>query len=151
MSDRYLDKGPLWSTDFRKAFVGEPRSSSAYGCYAPVIVNAANKYLTEKGSSLRAKELKNFKFEDLFNFTDNGVPVVVWCTINLVPGYYTSSWVADGKTVTWWCNEHCMVLLGHKGDKVYAADPTNGKVMEYSLSLFRTRYEELFSQAVVIQ
>ena len=151
LSDNYLEKGPAWSTDFHEAFAGEPRSSYSYGCYAPAIVKAANKYLTEKKSSYRARELDHFNFDDLFHFTENGIPVLVWTTIDLREGYYTASWEANGKTVTWYANEHCMVLLGQSGSRVYTADPTTGKIVSYDKDLFRTRYQELFSQSVVIQ
>ncbi len=151
LSDDYLEKGPAWSTDFHEAFAGEPRSTYSYGCYAPAIEKAANKYLIEQGSSLRAKELKNFEFDDLFHFTENNIPVLVWTTINLAQGYYTASWEANGKTVTWYACEHCMVLLGQVGDLVYTGDPTNGNITAYDKELFRKRYKELFSQSVVIQ
>ncbi len=152
MADKYLDKGYAWLTDFRVAFAGDPFDEYSYGCYAPVIVKAANKYLVEQNSSLRATELKEMDFDDLFNFTKQGIPVLVWTTLDLLPGYYTSSWVADnGETVTWYTNEHCMVLLGDGGSTVYVADPTRGNIAAYDKDLFRTRYQELFSQAVVIQ
>ena len=76
---------------------------------------------------------------------------MVWTTYQLWPGYYTDTWTANnGKTVTWYRNEHCMVLLGHTDTVVYLADPTYGKIMSYDKALFALRYEELFRQAVVI-
>ena len=152
MSDEYLDKGNAWETDFRVAFAGEPRSVYSYGCYAPVIVEAANEYLTEQHSSLRATELKGMEFDNLFNFTENGIPVIVWTTIDLQEGHYSATWdTTVGTTVTWYANEHCMALLGCVGSTVYTADPTSGTIAAYNKDLFRTRYKELFSQAVVIQ
>ena len=154
MADDYLEKGNAWETDFREKFAGNPYSSYSYGCYAPVIVNSANSFLEDQGSSMRAEALDNMKFTDLFKFTDNGVPVILWATINLVPGYYTATWTAtNGNTVTWYANEHCMVLVGHddSAGTVFAADPDQGKVMEYDSQLFEKRYEELFRQAVVIR
>ena len=151
LSDDYLDKGPVFRTDFNEAFVGDPRSEYSYGCYAPVIEKAANKYLSERFSAFRAFKCIGLDFDSLFNFTDNGIPVIVWTTLNLVPGYYTDTWTADnGNTVTWYRNEHCMVLLGDDDDKVYTADPTTGRIVTYDKSLFETRYNELFRQAVVI-
>ena len=154
MADDYLEKGNAWETDFREKFAGNPYSSYSYGCYAPVIVNSANRFLEDQGSDMRAEELENMSFTDLFKFTDNGVPVMVWATLNLVPGYYTATWEAtNGETVTWYANEHCMVLVGHddSAGTVFAADPDQGKIMEYDSQLFETRYKELFSQSVVIR
>lgn len=154
MADDYLEKGNAWETDFREKFAGNPYSSYSYGCYAPVIVNSANSFLKDNGSNMRAESLENWNFTDLFGFTDNGVPVIIWATIQLVPGYYTATWTCtNGETVTWYANEHCMVLLGHddSAGTVFAADPDQGKIMEYDSKLFETRYEELFRQAVVIR
>ena len=152
ISDYYLEKGNAWETDFHEKFAGDPRSVYSYGCYSPVIVETANKYLKEKNSSLRATELKNVEFEKLFEYTDNDIPVIIWTTIDLNPGYYSATWTCtNGKTVTWYANEHCMVLVGHSGEKVFVCDPTYGTLTGYDAELFKTRYNELFKQAVIIK
>ena len=152
ISDYYLEKGNAWETDFHEKFAGDPRSVYSYGCYSPVIVETANKYLKEKNSSLRATELKNVEFEKLFEYTDNDIPVIIWTTMDLNPGYYSATWTCtNGKTVTWYANEHCMVLVGHSGEKVFVCDPTYGTLTGYDAALFKTRYNELFKQAVIIK
>ncbi len=47
LSDKYLNKGEVGKVDPRKQFEGDPRDGNSYGCYAPVIVDTANKYLSE--------------------------------------------------------------------------------------------------------
>ena len=149
--DDYLETAPAWEADFHEVFAGDPYSEYSYGCYAPAIVKAANRFLVQNSSSLRSTECSGQPLENLFRFTDNGTPVMVWTTYQLWPGYYTDTWTANnGKTVTWYRNEHCMVLLGHTDTVVYLADPTYGKIMSYDKALFALRYEELFRQAVVI-
>ena len=151
LADDYLEKGNAWETDFREKFAGDPRSQYSYGCYASVIEKAANKYLAEKNSPLSAIELKGYSFDELFKFTDRGIPVIIWTTIDLAQGYYTATWeCTNGNTVTWYANEHCMVLVGRNGNTVYTADPTRGNIASYDKTLFEKRYKELFSQAVVI-
>lgn len=151
LSDNYLEKGDAWGTDFWEKFCGEPRSQYSYGCYAPVIKKAADKYLREKNSALSAVDLTGTDAEELFSYTDRGIPVMVWVTINMVQGYYTDSWYANGKKLTWYANEHCMVLLGYEGNVVYMSDPTSGTITTYDKELFKTRYKELFKQAVVVR
>lgn len=151
LSDNYLDKGEVGTVDFRKSFEGDPRDSNSYGCYAPVIVNTANKYLAENGSEMRAVDITNTNFEELFEYTDVGIPVVLWCTYELAHGHFSVTWNVDGKDLTWFTPEHCMVLLGQKGNKVIVADPASGEIKSYKKSLLEKRYEELFRQAIIIQ
>ena len=150
LADNYLDKGAVGTVDFHTIFVGDPRSEYSYGCYAPVIVKAANKYLDEQDTELKAYDITGTEFEKLFKYTEKNIPVLVWCTIDLKPGHYTTTWNIDGKDITWYASEHCMVLLGQGENYVYAADPTTGTIETYSKKLMETRYKELFEQAVII-
>lgn len=152
IADNYIDKGPVGSTDFNKKFVGDPRDSSSYGCYAPVIKNAANKYLSAKGSSLKASDVTGKNLEELFtSYIDKNIPVIVWGTVDNREGQYTTTWKVDGKELKWYSPEHCMVLVGYDNDKVWVADPMHGDVRSYKKSTFKDRYNSLKKQAVVIQ
>lgn len=152
IADNYIDKGPIGSTDFNKKFVGDPRDVNSYGCYAPVIVNAANKYLTAKGSSLNATNISGKDLEELFtSYIDKNIPVIVWGTVDNREGRYTTTWKVDGQDLKWYSPEHCMVLVGYDNDKVWVADPMHGDVRSYKKSTFKDRYNSLKKQAVVIQ
>ncbi len=153
LADNYLDKGSIGITDIDKAFVGNPRSNSSYGCYASVIVNCANKWLTEHGSSYRAYNMTGKQLERLFCEIDSGRPVIVWATINMVESSIGPTWfIPDGYSVTYIAQEHCLVLTGYDMEKgvVYVADPLVGNT-SYDLEVFRKRYEELMYQAVIIK
>ena len=91
LADNYLDKGAVGTVDFHTTFVGDPRSDYSYGCYAPAIVKAANKYLYEQDKELKAYDITGTDFEELFSYTDKSIPVLVWCTIDLKPGHYTTT------------------------------------------------------------
>ena len=151
LADNYLPKGPIGSTDFRKAFVGNPRSSHAYGCYAPVIVNTANSYLKAQKSKLRAMDISGRELTSLTVYTKADIPVMVWGTINCLKPYRGVTWTVDGKKLTWTGQEHCMVLLGIQNGRVQVADPYSGTIRLYDLTLFRDRYNSLFKQAVLIR
>ena len=138
------------TVDFHTAFPGDPRNKYSYGCYAPAIVTAANRYLEKQDTELKAYDITGIVFEELFSYTEKNIPVIVWCTIDLKPGHYTTTWNIDGKDITWYASEHCMVLLGQGENYVYAADPTTGTIETYSKKLMETRYKELFEQAVII-
>ena len=150
LADHYLDKGEVGTVDFRKAFEGDPRDDSSYGCYAPVIVNTANKYLEAAQSELRAADISGGQLEELFPYIDAGVPVIIWGTLDCAEGYYSVTWNVDGTDMSWYTPEHCRVLVGYEDGQVWTADPVYGDVRAYDLHVFESRYEDLGRQAVVI-
>ena len=152
MADVYLDKGNIGETDPSVAFIGSPYQRSSYGCYAPVIENCADKFLAENQSPLSTYRLEGVTFDNLLLEVEQGHPVIVWASIGMNQTYNSSVWNIDGKQITWIANEHCLVLYGFDMERnvVLVADPLVGNV-EYDIDLFRTRYDELNKQAVVIK
>ncbi len=58
---------------------------SAYamgGCMAPAIRDAANRYLSARGSSLRAQDVTGSSRSDIYWYLQYGIPVQVWGTVN---------------------------------------------------------------------
>ncbi len=151
ISDNYLDKGEVGTVDFRKAFVGDPRDESSFGCYAPVVVNTANRYLQAQGSNLRATDVTGQELESLFEYINSQVPVIIWGTLDCEEGYYSVTWNVDGQDLTWITPEHCMVLVGYDQQSVWVADPIYGEVVSYDKAIFESRYDTLLKQAVVIK
>ena len=86
----------VYSTDQspNSKFVGDPRSSSGFGCYAPVLTKAMNKIL---GNGKTAKNLTGTAFTTLLtDYIDNGIPVAVWASINMVNVDNGRQWVIPG-------------------------------------------------------
>jgi uncharacterized protein YvpB len=152
LADNYLDKGAVGTVDFRVAFEGDPRDGNSYGCYAPVIEKTANRYISVSGSALTAKDITGTEFESLFDYIDNGMPVVVWATLDLQQGHKSVTWNVNGQSLTWYTPEHCMVLTGYDYDTstVQVADPVHGDIRSYDMATFKNRYEALYKQAVII-
>lgn len=151
LANNYLPKGSVGSTDFRKAFVGDPRNSWSRGCYAPVIVKTADKYLTARKSKMQAVDISGKELTALSAYTNANIPVIVWGTIDCKKPYTSVTWTINGKKLNWISPEHCMVLVGFANGKVKIADPNTGKICLYDLDLFRSRYNALFKQAVIIR
>lgn len=153
LSDHHLPKAPVGSANFYREFVGNPRESDAYGCYAPVIVTTAQSYLSSIGSGLSVHNLTGKPLNDLFSYIDQGIPVIVWGTQNNKAGHYSVTWYVDGQELTWFTPEHCMTLIGYDLDSnlVYVADPMTGDQEAYDLSTFRKNYNSLGKQAIVIK
>lgn len=151
IGDSYLDKGDVGTVDFHEAFEGDPRDESSFGCYAPVIVKAAEKILGERQSQLTVSEVSGGELESLFAYIDKDIPVIVWGTQDCQQGQYTVTWNVDGKDLTWFSPEHCMVLVGYSDNSVWVSDPIYGEIKQYDINVFRSCYDSLYKQAIVIQ
>lgn len=152
LAENYLKKGKIGQTDFKKAFIGNPRDQHSYGCYAPVIVDCANQYLKDKKSSLEAIDQTGATIEELYQFINQDIPVIVWATINMTEPYPSVKWTVDGNELQWISKEHCLVLTGYDRieNVVYLSDPLKGNV-SYNATIFAKRYEQMFSQAVIMK
>lgn len=147
LASNYLNTGSLGSNPYVN-FVGSPFSSSAYGCYSPVIVDCATSF------GANAINISYCSYSELLNYVSQGYPVIVWGTMYMSPTKYgSSSWTdSEGNTVIWRGNEHCLVLVGYdvSADIAYLADPLTGAIESYSLKTFLQRWVEQDSQAVLV-
>ena len=73
LCDLYLDKGPVGYTSFYEANVGNPRNAyNSYGCLAPVIVKAGNRFTTVNGGAIYTEgTFKNEAYPGGMTFTGN--------------------------------------------------------------------------------
>ena len=156
--DNYLTRGELTLGDDgelhgphpTEAFIGNPYSIHAYGCYPPVIVEALQKIT---GGEMEVKEVGGPTLAELAQtYVKNGTPVLVWATIGMRAPTSGTQWILDnGQEFTWKRSEHCLVLVGYDSKYYYFNDPyaSNG-VVAYEKSLAESRYNAMGSQAVVM-
>lgn len=153
LAENYLVQAEPGTASPFEAYLGDPKvSKGSYGCYAPVIVDAANRYFAEKGNTnKKALDVSGSTPEQLMAFVKNGTPVLVWGTTNLVATKVTASWEIDGELLEWRGYEHCTVLIGYNRDRstVIVADPLRG-IVEFDMERYFKRYEEQYSSAVLI-
>lgn len=156
LADEFLPKGEYRKADFHKVFVGDPRNRNAYGCTAPVIVEAAENYLKTqtRGSDFTVKDISGCTADLLYSAVDNGVPAVVWASINMgeiIPDFVSWTDEETGETVSWYGGEHCLLLTGYdkKSGLVYVNDPLRGAVT-YDMKIFEKRFDEMQRNAVII-
>lgn len=156
-SDSFIDKslsfytldGVYYGPDPEEYFVGDPASSSSYGCYSPVIKRAICSYLNNQqvvidtgGKSL------DYLCE---HYVSKGTPALVWASIDMKETCPGSSWsLEDGREFCWIAGEHCLVLTGFDRENYYFNDPIAGSDTAYEKSLVRKRYKELMKQSLVI-
>lgn len=153
-TNRYTGSdGRVYGIDLDAYFVGNPfDEDSGMICGPAAIVTAANGYLTDQGSSLRAADYTGTQPEELYALVEQNIPVVVWVTIGMTPrqparsGWYTES----GKYVDWTNNDHCAVLVGYTDTSVWVADPLAG-LAEYDREAFEEVFASRSNRCVVLQ
>ena len=167
LAEKWLPRGTWGKTDFREAFVGDPaKKVASAGCYATVIADTANRYLTEgkpgstgggtkriseaagNAEKLTAVAKENVSFEELLSMVQEA-PVLAWTTMNLEAPYIAQIWEVDGEELYWQNYEHCVVLTGYDAEKgvLYGTDPLYGPC-EYDMRLFSLRFQTMYSQVV---
>lgn len=160
ISRNYLEKGSidpgsndkLYGPDFRYVFPGDPEDEKSFGCLAPCLISAARKYLSEQQASKSAIDLTGKNFDELFDFIDHDIPVIIWSTLSLAAPEYNISWITpDNEEVTWPTNEHCIVLSGYNKEEntVRIHDPING-VITLNMEAVQERYNQLGKNAAAI-
>lgn len=146
-SDFYYSGNERYGPDPNQYFIGNPRSSSAFGCYASVIERAAvrcfkdgSKVVNTTGSDLESL---------CSDYIDNDIPVVVWVTIDMKKPYVGHKWrLSDGTEFKWLANEHCMLLVGYTEDEYIFNDPYVGKTVKYKKNISQQRYKSFGMQSL---
>ena len=173
--ETYLEKrdfeerdGVLFGPDPRKYFCGSPYDEDAFGCYAPVIVNALEKVFldVESGKCSTKHETAAYRAVDetgtpleelLIKYIDHGMPVICWACIDMREPVTGPQWqlseTAAGRTpdriFTWISNEHCMLLVGYDEENYYFNDPHNGNgLIGYAREITEKRHRAQYMQAV---
>ena len=150
--DNYMPVDYVGSYTMNYAYIGDPRSNSGFGCYAPVVVKTADDYFRDVDSPCYAVDLTETSFRELFYQIDSGRPVIVWATMDLYVSYPKYVFTAANGEEMWFdYYQHCLAIYGYDTDQniVYAADPLKGNVT-YSIDSFETVYDIMGQQAVVI-
>lgn len=148
--DSYLTKTGV-PFDPNISFGGNPRYTSGYGCYAPVIKKALDKALS--GQKYTAKQLYGVSLKNLCsNYIDKGIPVILWATMYMNTPYISSTWTYNGKTINWIAPEHCLLLVGYDSSHYIFNDPlTYQPQTYYSKSSVEAAYKGLNYQTIVLE
>lgn len=144
--------GEMWAPSPNDVFVGDPYTSDAMGCYAPVVENVLTDLI---GDEYEIVNETGTPMETLCTrYIDNGMPVVLWITINLRPYIEGPSWrlTDTGELFTWRSNEHCLLLVGYDEDHYIFNDPwENRGVIACEKELAEQRHAEQYEMAVGIR
>lgn len=147
----YGNDGRLYGSDLNDYFIGDPFSTTGIICGTGAIVTAANAYLSDSGSAVKAEDLSGASPGELYELVAQDIPVVVWVTIGLqdrgeVEGWFTE----DGDYVDWGRNDHGAVLIGYTNHSVLLADPISGQT-EYDRETFERIFALRNNQCVILR
>lgn len=143
-----------------KVFVGNPKYNTGYGCYSGAIILALQRYLTPQeyklGKNYKITDLKGMELEEICEkYINNGVPVLIWASINMKPTFInlSNSWIVENteERYFWKSNEHCLVLVGYDDENYYFNDPLVSKNTPYIKRLVERRYDEMGMQAIAVE
>ena len=154
LADNYLEQGEVGETSFYEKNIGNPREEGkSWGCYAPVIVKTANKYLYDMKSYYRAYEYTGYDVSELYYQVSLGHPAIVWVTMDFSEPYIKRAWNVGGEVLYWKYPLHCVVLSGYDLEKgtVTLTDPLKNEPVTVSSETFELRWKQLESQAVVLK
>ena len=166
ITDGYVKTKSVYLNKYRNAcgpdpdiyFIGDPLKDTGYGCYSGTIISALKKILPS--DKYNVCDLKNMSIDKICeNYIDNGIPVMIWGSINMKPTYVyeINHWVIDeGKkngTDFWWrSNEHCLIFTGYDNGYYYFNDPLSDESgTKYRKWQVKKRFGELGNMAVAIE
>src|SRR5690606_26730700 len=160
LADKSLTKVPFaainanpYGADASKTYTGDP-STKQQGCIKHVapIIEAANKYLDEVSGSLTPKDLTGSSPTELLDYVREGIPVIIWTTIDQQEPNFNYSWIVTGseEKLDVIRNSHTVVLTGFSENEVYVMDPLKGNVA-YPKERFFEIYEKAGSHAMIVQ
>lgn len=143
-----------YGPDPETAYAGNPASSSdGWYCFEGPIIEAANAYLRDQGSYLRAESETGADMARLEQLLRQGTPVAVWFTQDYEQPRFNNSFtwtLPNGRTYTPYANLHCVVLTGMDETQCYLADPMQGDTL-IDRSQFESIYTAMGSRAVVLR
>lgn len=150
--DFWEEDGIRYGVDPNEAYPGDPATGIGFYCFAKPLAEGANLYLQQQESTLYAYDITGVTQAGLRQYLSDGVPVIVWITIDgEMPRYSNYEWtdLSTGETILGLANVHCVVLTALGETKCVLADPLDGeRVLE------KEEFEQMFSamgcRAVVI-
>lgn len=145
LAENYL----VYSDNFMAGYTGSPWVDG--GCLAPAITMTANNFLADNGRKYSAVNTSGTDVRKLFDYLDEGVPVLVWCTLELAPRQYGYSAMYQGKEYVWDYFEHCVVLSGYDraANTLTVYDPIYG-ITTYDIDRFAEIFDDFYRQSVVL-
>lgn len=145
-------RGVLTGPDPEKYYVGDPASEQGWYCFEQPLADAADAFLSDRDSALRACVLSGAGPDELASWLEKDIPVIVWFTVDYDTPVYADdfSWtLKSGRRYIPYRNLHCLVLTAIDDDTCRFADPLSG-VAEVDLDTFEEIYTQMGRRALAL-
>ncbi|MBU0905929.1 MAG: C39 family peptidase [Firmicutes bacterium] len=160
MSDYYLYQSPIVTVNNRRygpdpniGYAGSPKNpKNGWYAFAGPIEQAAKVATKSLDTNLKTENISGSTAEEIENWLKQGVPVIMWVTLNLEEPKINGGWYINGtnKFHRSYTNLHTVVLLKSTENEVIIMDPLKGYVKHDKTTLFKS-YDSLNKQAIVIK
>ncbi len=133
----HMEGNVKYGGDPEVEFVGNPKDTSGYGVFENPIIDVANHF--KPG----IKKATGASLDEVLEIVESGHPVQVWASSYQRTPTKCNTWIhkESGKTITWYCNFHSLVLIGSTTNgKVIVSDPLTGTIVKYDRKKFETAY-----------
>lgn len=154
--DMKIRFGIRFGPDPVEKYAGDPSSErGGWGCFAPVIVNALESYLTDSDdASHTALNVSGVGLSVLCEtFIDRSIPVTIWVTQDFSAANEVYQWLSYDRDQVYLYpkNQHCVMLIGYDKDNYYVCDPLkNEGYTAIAREDAELSYASMGSQAVVL-
>lgn len=151
LENYYGSDGLLYGNDLNQFFIGDPSRISGITCGIPALMTAADQYLYDVGSSMKARDISGASPKELYALVEEGQPIVVLVTISMEDRWATQGWYTEnGSYVDWSQNDHGAVLIGYSETDVTIADPISG-IIEYPKEQFESVYLSRGQKSLILE
>ena len=149
IADRYL----VYGDSFVLSYHGDPYEDNGAGIYPPGIIQTVANYAIQTDQTLAAVDLTGMSFRSLYQFLENGYPVMLWTTLRAeYPSFDEEIFEEyNGIRYPWYINEHCVLLVGYdvKSGTVSVNDPIYGE-MTYDAAYYEEIYQTIGQFALTV-
>lgn len=162
IADNYLVKEDFWAGEWGEMYGPDPEAAYpgapgpdmlGYYCYPGVIIETAGSYIEAHQGPHAAEDLSGATTRRLRGLLDEGVPVIVWCTTDLLPRRTTVQfhwYFSQGAEPYYpYVNMHAMVLTGYDSQYYYFCDPLD-EHNKVARTTFDDNYIEVGRRAVAL-
>jgi uncharacterized protein YvpB len=146
--------GVVYGPNPNDTYVGNPADSTGYYILAEGLAQAANDYLKDYNSEMKATNISGASEEELAAKIENGTPVILWTTMDFGDAQYTRyGWVLEstGEYYIPYVNLHCVVLIGYNEENYILCNPLQEGVQTVARAALMYGYSELRMQAMIIE